>query len=341
LKIDEAGEEPILATTFTDATRFKILKDSRIVPLISILVANDTVVLIYHDGTVATNTFTTTRTGSFTCSVDKSVNTDRQKTISILISSDQIRLLSNCFRLMLDGKMLLSCGDWDASFSLTVIQSSTYLKLYRKFYDHYFTVSCMATDDTFLATGSNDGCVMIWQISQTPPASGKGLTPIHRLQGHTGAITCVDIYADEDTIVSGSEDGTCRLYSLAKAKFTRRLRYDGHIPEKVQVTEQAHIVTLCSSFYLSVHSMNGKLLGTQESDQKIYDFQSTTDGEFLITGDAAGQVTIMELYSLRILKIFELSSMVRSIGLSKDNRYIFAGLENGELFIIPFSPTEE
>lgn len=69
--------------------------------------------------------------------------------------------LSNCFRLMLDGKMLLSCGDWDASFSLTAIQSSTYLKLYRKFYDHYFTVSCMATDDTFLATGSNDGCVMV------------------------------------------------------------------------------------------------------------------------------------------------------------------------------------
>lgn len=67
LKMDEAGEEPILATTFTDATRFKILKDSRvrtwlimrccnwqmqIVPLISILVANDTVVLIYHDGSV-------------------------------------------------------------------------------------------------------------------------------------------------------------------------------------------------------------------------------------------------------------------------------------------------
>jgi hypothetical protein len=30
---DEGQEEPILATTFTDATRFKILKDSRVIPL--------------------------------------------------------------------------------------------------------------------------------------------------------------------------------------------------------------------------------------------------------------------------------------------------------------------
>jgi WD40 repeat protein len=129
--------------------------------------------------------------------------------------------------------MMIHCGDWDASFSLTTIQGSASLKPYRRFYDHYFTVSCVASDDTFLATGSNDGCIMVWQMSNTPPASGKGVTPIHRLQGHTGAITCMDIYADEDTIVSGAEDGTCRLYSLAKAKFTRRIHYNNHIPEKV------------------------------------------------------------------------------------------------------------
>jgi hypothetical protein len=42
--------------------------------------------------------------------------------------------------------------------------------------------------------------------------------------------------------------------------------------------------------------MNGRLLGEQQSEQKIYDFQSTSDGEFLVTGDAAGQVRYWSYY---------------------------------------------
>jgi len=48
----------------------------------------------------------------------------------------------------------------------------------------------------------------------------------------------------------------------------------------------------------------------------------------------------MFLYDLVPLKVYELNRTIRSIALSKDNRYVFAGLENGELYIIPFSPTE-
>ena len=44
------------------------------------------------------------------------------------------------------------------------------------------------------------------------------------LTGHTGRVTCLE--ADEDLLVSGSQDNTARLWSLTTASLVRELR--GH-----------------------------------------------------------------------------------------------------------------
>ncbi len=55
-----------------------------------------------------------------------------------------------------------------------------------------------------LVTGSQDKTVRLWDIT-----AGK-LT--NTLQGHTNTVRC--LHFDQDKIISGSDDGTCKIYNL-------------------------------------------------------------------------------------------------------------------------------
>ncbi len=65
----------------------------------------------------------------------------------------------------------------------------------------------------FLASGSNDAIVHIWSLrGQTLQPSTVG--PAHSLNGHTGQIRSVCFHANPPLLVSGSEDGTIKLWEV-------------------------------------------------------------------------------------------------------------------------------
>ena len=61
----------------------------------------------------------------------------------------------------------------------------------------------------------------------------------------------------------------------------------------------------------------------------------TNDGKFVITAEM-GQISIREIYNLKIWKFFQMQTIVRCISLNIDGTFIFAGMENGKFAIIPF-----
>ena len=94
-------------------------------------------------------------------------------------------------------------------------------------------------DGKTLITSGNDQTVRIWDLSRdepqpqilTPsepefPEATRNGFPKRVLRGHTGSVESVQISPDGKTIVSGSKDGTIKLWDLATGKERRTLR--GH-----------------------------------------------------------------------------------------------------------------
>lgn len=66
-----------------------------------------------------------------------------------------------------------------------------------------------------LVTGGNDCNVKVWSLSNPS-------TNITTLDGHTGGIACLDTNSNH-TAVSGSYDGTIRVWDVAKNKCKKQL----------------------------------------------------------------------------------------------------------------------
>jgi WD40 repeat protein len=74
----------------------------------------------------------------------------------------------------------------------------------------------------FLASGSKDASLMIWNASISPEMAAlrsKGLevaiSPLFRLEGHTGGINSVKFAVDSIRVASGSDDGSIRLWDFS------------------------------------------------------------------------------------------------------------------------------
>ncbi|KAJ3447665.1 beige/beach-related [Anaeramoeba flamelloides] len=78
------------------------------------------------------------------------------------VSYDNSNLnLNKCYLLLNDSSTLVSCGYFDSAFRFTKISNTN---LCQKFTFHQDVVTCIASDGTFLATGSRDSTICIWKI---------------------------------------------------------------------------------------------------------------------------------------------------------------------------------
>lgn len=79
--------------------------------------------------------------------------------------------------------------------------------------------AALSRDGRRLAAGCSDGAVRVWNTSHPEVAE-------HVLSGHTSWVNVVAFCDEESLVLSGSEDGTCRLWDLAGQCMPRV--FDGH-----------------------------------------------------------------------------------------------------------------
>jgi len=102
---------------------------------------------------------------------------------------------------------------------------------------HAKSVRCMKyVQSSRLITGSNDCTLKVWDLQNKEKAS---IT----LEGHREGITSIDV--DGDHIVSGSYDGTVRLWESVKKKEGKVFR--GHTGPIIKVLLASDNIVSCSS----------------------------------------------------------------------------------------------
>jgi mitogen-activated protein kinase organizer 1 len=69
---------------------------------------------------------------------------------------------------------------------------------------NYKIDSALSRDDAFIFSGSEDGLLYIWDLVEA--------RVVHKLKGHTKEVCALDVHPHEPIVVSGSVDGTIRVW---------------------------------------------------------------------------------------------------------------------------------
>jgi len=208
-------------------------------------------------------------------------------------------------------------------------------------------VTCMALSEkgNFLATGSKDTTVIIWEVDAYRSETYVTEKPKYILYGHDEEVTCVAISEDLDIVVSGSKDGSCMIHTLRKADYITSCYPPGHNPNEdgncelldivwVGISRDGKIISYSvTDLRINLFSVNGRHLQTVESKERLYAFCLSQDGQYLVTGGSKKKVIIRKVHDLKVVHQFKpVDASIRSLALANEQQLI-VGLQNGQLLI--------
>ena len=248
----------------------------------------------------------------------------------------QLLILPSFFAVSVDERYLLSCGHWDSSFKVSSSDSGQTLQSISQ---HKDIVTCLdiTEDGEFVATGSRDTTVMVWEFA-SGAEKGEILrsTPKHVLYGHDDEVTCVAASVDLDLIVSGSKDGSVIIHTCRKGHYVRSLYPpDGSGLRWVGISSAGFVVAYSyTNLSLHLYSINGDHRCSIDTGERLYAFCFSRDGKFLVTGGDHGTVKVRRIHDLEVIQKFKpLKSTIRALSTTSDEQHLLVGLLSGRMLI--------
>lgn len=205
----------------------------------------------------------------------------------------------------------------------------------------------VTSDRSFLATGSHDTTVMVWEIvrgkthekrvkhghPEAPHVIAE--TPFRILCGHDDIITCLYASVELDVVISGSKDGTCVFHTLRDGRYVRSIRHPTGSPlSKLAASRHGRII-LYSEDDLSLHlySINGKHIASSESNGRLNCLELSSCGEFMVCAGDQGQIVVRSMSSLEIVKKYSgIAKVVTSLAVTPEDCFL-AGTKDGNLLV--------
>ncbi|VFQ86787.1 unnamed protein product [Cuscuta campestris] len=262
--------------------------------------------------------------------------------------AENIELGAQCFATLQTPfeNYLISCGTWENSFQVISLTDGRIVQSIRH---HKDVVSCISvtSDRSILATGSYDTTVMVWEISRGKPSDKRvkhtqqevprviAESPFHILCGHDDVITCLHASMELDVVISGSKDGTCVFHTLRDGRYVRSIRHPAGSPLSKLVVSRHGQIVLYSDEDLSLHlySINGKHIGSCESNGRLNCLELSGCGEFLVCVGDQGQIIVRSMSSLGIVKRYNgIGKSVTSLTVTPEDCFI-AGTKEGNLLV--------
>ena len=245
----------------------------------------------------------------------------------------ELPVLSSLFSVTDDGRTIISCGHWDNSFKLTVIDGA---KQTQSVSWHKDIITCLSLgkDGRTLATGSKDTTLAIWQLQMRGNVHRVVERPSMILHGHNDEVTCVCINVELDVAVSGAKDGRCIIHSLRKGTFVRSMQPTNHALNLVSVAGDKIVTYTSFDLTVRLYSLNGELLSSFDTKERLNRLLVTREGRYFVMGGQQGTVSCRDARTLELVYRLPTESPVGTIELTNEEQHMLVGLENGKLLII-------
>ena len=265
------------------------------------------------------------------------------------VSLDQSVVPTNTvFAATPNNEFVFICGFWDRSFKCFETESGA---MVHSVFGHRGIVSCIAycperglcgTEGCgFIASGSHDATVLLWrwngkQYGVLNPTS-KDLAPIALLTGHEQAVITVSISASVGTVVSAAKTGCCLVHSMTGELLHKLLPPSQRThPHLTTFTSNGHILVHYSDQKgaLDMFSCNGRHLCELTLQDNILALAVSDDGCYVVCGGIDCKVWVFETHNLELKFVYETcGSTIRSLHISKDQKFIFTGLASGSVIV--------
>lgn len=218
-------------------------------------------------------------------------------------------------------------------------------------------INCLdiSEDSSLIACGFDDSSIKIWSLTpsklrtlKTPNElskidkeaddvlerimNDKSATDCRTLCGHSGPVYGLNFNSDKSFLISSSEDGTIRLWSLHT--FTNLVVYKGHLYPvwDVQFSPQGYYFASCSydrtvRLWSTENAQPLRIFAGHLSDVNVVDFHP--NGNYIATGSSDRTVRIWDLSTGNSVRLFTgHKAGVQTVKFSPDGRYLVsAGLD--------------
>jgi len=136
--------------------------------------------------------------------------------------------------------------------------------------------------ESFIATAGADKLIRVWQIAD---ATNGPMTLVRELKGHEGAITCLDTITSTlqrsnapTLLLSGSADGSVRLWDLAKGEMAREMNHGGPVTAVAIRRDGKRFASAGLNNVAKLWSAeDGKLLAEMKGDRYAQEFLAETE----------------------------------------------------------------
>lgn len=212
------------------------------------------------------------------------------------------------------------------------------------------TNGTVTSDGSILATGSYDTTVMVWEVYRTKLTEKRAQitqaevprkdyviveTPFHILCGHDDIVTCLYISIELDIVISGSRDGTCVFHTLREGRYVRSIQHpSGSAISKLVASRHGRILFYADDdLSLHLYSINGKHIGSCESNGRLSCVELSNCGEFLVCGGDQGQIIVRSMNSLEVVKKYGgVGKIITSLTVTPEECFL-AGTKDGSLLV--------
>lgn len=196
---------------------------------------------------------------------------------------------------------------------------------------HPAAIQCLhvSGDSSKLVTGTADSLITVWDLTLGHP--------LQMFHDHTAAVHSVAFGADNQTILSGSEDQTARTQRLAVT--TAIPAHESAIHEMALFAAGAQVATAGADGTIRIWNLaNGQTLRTFENESPIRSLAVRGDNAQLIAADDASRLRLWNLTNGEELTQFETPATVQQLSYSQDNAKIAAAMSDGVLRF--YNPTD-
>jgi len=188
----------------------------------------------------------------------------------------------------------------------------------------------------YLAAGSHDSNVYVWELTNTPESDLKA-TPVFTLTGHTGAVRSVAFNPSENLLASASDDRTIRLWDLTTGQelFTL-VGHTGEVNSVAFSTDGQYLIS--GSRDRTVRLWDGSARNPNAAtvlsgpDSIVLSVAYSPDGKSIAAGDGHESVHIWDLDAARQIGLSTLighQDRIRGIAYNSDGKFLAVGDNTG------------